>query len=283
VFPVTLVTGGLVQEVSGLFQRLQSGGLDFRQPLEELRSSLPEWAMNLFTQLEATRLADVADRLSASLMQGAQFIAGQILSIGQATLNFVLSLFVMLYLLFYLLRDGTRLLGYVERAIPLPPEQQLVLAGKFAATVRGTIKGDLVIALVQGLLGGLLFWVLDMGTPIVWGAVMAVLSLLPVVGTGMVWVPAAIYFLLTGSIVKGVVVLAYGVLIISGVEYLLRPILVGSDVKMPSYVVLVSSLGGIATFGVNGFVIGPLVAALFLAAWEMHLQIQKARQGASSG
>ena len=132
-------------------------------------------------------------------------------------------------------------------------------------------------------MGGLIFWVLDLGTPILWGAVMAVLSLLPVVGTGLVWAPAAIYLLLTGSIWQGIVLLAYGALVISTVDYVLRPVLVGNDVKMPSYVVLLSSLGGIATFGFNGFVIGPLVAALFLTAWEMHLHVSGTRQGAPPG
>ena len=283
VFPLIVVGAGLVQEVSGLFVRLQSGELDVGRLLSDLRPSLPEWALNLLTQAESTRVADVLERFSSALMQGGQFIAGQILGIGQATLNFVLSVFVMLYLLFYLLRDGGRLLAYVQRATPLPPEQQVVLASKFTATVRGTLKGDLVIALVQGILGGLLFWVLDLGTPILWGAVMAVLSVLPVVGTGFVWVPVAFYLLLTGSIWQGIVVLAYGALVISTVEYILRPILVGNDVKMPSYMVLLSSLGGIAVFGINGFVIGPLVAALFLAAWEMHLQTHAARQSTPPG
>jgi len=282
VLPLTVVAAALVQEVSGLFARLQSGELDVRRSISELRSSLPEWLMNLVTQLESTRLADVAERFSTALMQGGQFIAGQILSIGQATLNFFLSVFVMLYLLFYLLRDGGRLLGYAQRAVPLAPEQQQVLASKFTATVRGTLKGDLVIAFVQGIMGGLIFWVLGLGTPILWGAVMAVLSVLPVVGTGLVWAPAAIYLLLTGSIWQGIVLLAYGALVISTIEYVLRPVLVGNDVKMPSYVVLLSTLGGIATFGINGFVIGPLAAALFLSAWDMHLQVSGARPDASN-
>ena len=276
VFPLTVVAAGLVQEVSGVFERLQSGELDVGTYLSKIRSSLPQWAQGLLTQLESTRLADVGERLSTALMQGGQFIAGQILSIGQATLNFLLSVFVMLYLLFYLLWDGHTLLGYAQRAIPLPPEQQQVLLSKLSATVRGTLKGDLVIAFVQGILGGLIFWVLGLGTPIVWGAVMAVLSLLPVVGTGLVWGPAAVYLLLTGSIWQGIVLLAYGALVISMIEYVLRPVLVGNDVKMPSYVVLLSTLSGIATFGINGFVIGPLAAALFLTAWEMRLHVSGA-------
>ena len=144
------------------------------------------------------------------------------------------------------------------------------------------LKGDLVVAVVQGILGGLIFWVLGIGTPILWGALMAVLSLLPVLGTGLVWAPAAIYLLLTGSVWKGIVLLAFGTLVISTIDNVLRPVLVGTDVKMPSYVVLVSSLGGIAIFGINGFVIGPLLAALFLTAWEMYLQVSGGQRDAAS-
>ena len=276
VFPLTVVGTGLVQEVASLIDKFQSGQIDAQRWLTELRGYLPAWATNLLDRFEATPIADMVERFFSTLLQGGQFLARQILSIGQATLGFLLSLFVMLYVLFYFVRDGATLLGYLERATPLPPEQQHVLFNKFTATVRGTVKGNLVLAIVQGALGGLIFWVLNLGTPILWGAVMAVLSLLPLVGTGMVWVPAAIYLMLTGAIGEGVVLLAYGILVISSMEYILRPWLVGSDLDMPAYLVLLSTLGGVATFGVNGFVIGPLVAALFLAVWHMHLQTRAA-------
>lgn len=157
-----------------------------------------------------------------------------------------------------------------------------MLFDRFTATVRGAIKGDIVVGLVQGTLGGLIFWVLGMGTPVLWGAVMAVLSLLPAFGTGLVWVPAGAYLLLTGSVWSGVTLLAFGALVISTIDNVLRPVMVGKDVKMPSYVVLVSTLGGIVIFGINGFVIGPLLAALFLTAWEMYLQVKGAQQDAAS-
>lgn len=282
VFPLTLVASALLQEVSGLVGRFQSGELDLQRSLLEFRSTLPESAANLLTRFELTGLPAVQERLSTSLTQGWQLIARQVVSFGQVTVEFLLGVFVMLYLLFYLLRDGDTLLGYVERVIPLPPEQQQVLASSFTATVRGVLKGDLVVAVVQGVLGGLIFWALGIGTPILWGALMAVLSLLPVFGTGLVWAPAAIYLLLSGSVWKGIVLLALGTLVISTIDNVLRPVLVGTDVKMPSYVVLVSSLGGIAIFGANGFVIGPLLAVLFLTAWEMYLKVSEAQQDAAS-
>jgi predicted PurR-regulated permease PerM len=216
-------------------------------------------------------------------MQGGQFIADEISSINEATLNFFLKRLPSCCNICCSTCCGTRAgCSGMPSEASVGAGQQQVLASKFTATVRGTLKGDLVIAFVQGILGGLIFWVLGLGTPILWGAVMAVLSVLPVVGTGLVWAPAAIYLLLTGSIWQGIVLLAYGALVISTIEYVLRPVLVGNDVKMPSYVVLLSTLGGIATFGINGFVIGPLAAALFLSAWDMRLQVSGARPDTSN-
>lgn len=272
VLPITVVASALFQEVSGLIDRFQSGELNLQRSLSEFRSSLPEGMANLLTQFELKGLPSVQERVSTGLTQGWQLIARQALSFGQVTVNFLLGVSVMLYLLFYLLRDGDTLLAYVQRAIPLPPEQQQVLASSFTETVRGVLRGGLLVAMVQGILGGLIFWVLGVGTPILWGALMAVLSLLPVLGAGIVWAPTAVYLMLTGSLGKGIVLLVFGTLVISMIDNILRPLLVGTDVKMPSYVVLVSTLGGIAIFGFNGFVIGPLLAALFLTTWELHLQ-----------
>ena len=134
---------------------------------------------------------------------------------------------------------------------------------------RATIKGTLVVGLVQGALGGVLFWAVGIPAPVFWGVVMTVFSILPAVGAGLVWGPAAIILLALGEIVRGVVLIIVGTVIIGLVDNLLRPILVGRDTQMPDYLVLVSTLGGLAVFGISGFVIGPVVAAFFLVVWEM--------------
>ena len=152
-------------------------------------------------------------------------------------------------------------------AIPLPPAELRAIASRFTDAIRAILKGTLVVAVVQGALGGLIFSVLGIHQPVLWGAVMAVFSLLPVLGTGLVWVPAAIYFLVTGAVWKGLVLFAYGVLVIGLVDNILRPILIGKDTKIPDYVVLISTLGGIVIFGVNGFVLGPIIAAIFISVW----------------
>jgi predicted PurR-regulated permease PerM len=140
---------------------------------------------------------------------------------------------------------------------------------QFATVVRATVKGNIVVALVQGALGSLAFWVLGLPGAVLWGAVMALLSLLPAVGAAMVWLPVALYYFFAGEIVKGVGLTVWGALVIGLVDNFLRPILVGRDTRLPDYLVLVATLGGIVVFGLNGFVIGPVIAAVFLVSWEM--------------
>ncbi len=135
--------------------------------------------------------------------------------------------------------------------------------------IRATVKGNIAVAALQGALGGVAFWVLDVHAPVLWAVVMAFLSLLPAVGAGLIWLPLALYLLATGDIGAGLGLIAYGVLVIGLVDNLLRPLLVGKDIKMPDYLVLISTLGGMAVFGINGFVVGPLIAAMFIAVWDI--------------
>jgi predicted PurR-regulated permease PerM len=269
ILPLTLVTALLVQEGAGVYQRIQSGEFDLGRYFQQTFNALPGWVTGVLDRFELTNLGLVQERLSAALKRSSQFLAGQALNLGQNTLNFVLSSFVMLYLLFFLLRDGDALVERIRAAIPLHPAQLRTLASRFTGVIRATVKGTLVVAVVQGALGGLIFWLLGIHAPVLWAALMALLSLLPAVGTGLVWLPVAIYLLATGATWQGLVLIAYGVLVIGLVDNVLRPILVGKDTRMPDYVVLISTLGGIAIFGINGFVIGPMIAAMFMAVWGM--------------
>ncbi|MDB5763612.1 MAG: family transporter [Herminiimonas sp.] len=167
------------------------------------------------------------------------------------------------------MRDGASLAARIKQAIPLSPEQKRYLFTKFITVIRATVKGNIVVAALQGTLGGLIFWILGIQGALLWGVLMAFLSLLPAIGAGLVWGPVAIYFLLTGAIWQSLVLIAFGVFVIGLVDNILRPILVGKDTQMPDYVVLISALGGMALFGLNGFVIGPVIAALFIATWDL--------------
>ena len=268
ILPSALITGLLLQEAFGVYERMQSGELNFGRYAQQVLAALPPWITSLLDRFGLTSLGAVQEKLSAGLAKGFQFFATQALNIGQNAFEFIVSFFIMLYLLFFLVRDGDALARRVRSAMPLPDGLQRNLSGKFTTVIRATIKGNLVVAVVQGALGGLIFWFLGINGALLWAVLMAFLSLLPAVGAGLVWLPVAIYFLATGETWQGVVLIAYGVLVIGLVDNVLRPILVGKDTKMPDYVVLISTLGGMAIFGLNGFVIGPVIAALFMAVWD---------------
>jgi predicted PurR-regulated permease PerM len=268
IMPSALITGLLLQEAFGVYGRLQSGELNFGRYAQQVLAALPPWLTSLLDRFGLTSLGAVQEKFSAGLAKGFQFFATQALNIGQNTFEFIVSFFIMLYLLFFLLRDGDALARRIRKAMPIQDDLQRNLSGKFTTVIRATIKGNLVVAVVQGALGGLIFWLLGIHGALLWAVLMAFLSLLPAVGAGLVWLPAAIYFLVTGDTWQGIVLIAYGVLVIGLVDNVLRPILVGKDTKMPDYVVLISTLGGMAIFGLNGFVIGPVIAALFIAVWD---------------
>ena len=157
----------------------------------------------------------------------------------------------------------------LKAAIPLRADQKSALFSRFADVVRATVKGGILVAIAQGALGGLAFWFLGIHAPLLWGVLMAFLSLLPAIGAGLVWLPVSMYLWANGAVWQGISLILYGVLVIGLVDNILRPFLVGKDTKLPDYVVLISTLGGIEVFGLNGFVIGPLIAAIFMVTWEI--------------
>ena len=278
ILPVTLIASLLLQEAFSVYQRIQSGELDFGQYFQQVFGALPGWIGDLLDRFGLTNLGTLQERLSSGLMRTSQFIASQALNLGQNTLNFMVNLAIVLYLLFFLLRDGDGLAKRIRDAIPLHPEQKRDLLGKFTAVIRATVKGNIVVAIIQGALGGVMFWFLGVHAAVLWGVLMTLLSLLPAVGAAVIWLPVAIYFFVIGAVWKAVLLVAYGVLVIGLVDNILRPVLVGKDTKMPDYVVLISTLGGIAIFGINGFVIGPVIAAMFMAVWDIFCEARSATE-----
>jgi predicted PurR-regulated permease PerM len=278
ILPATLITALLLQEGFSVYERILSGELNLGRYFQQVFGALPAWVTDLLGQLGLTNVGLSQERLSTGLMQGTQFLAAQALNVGQNTFDFIVNLFIVLYLLFFLLRDGDDLSRRIREAMPLHPEQQRDLLNRFTTVIRATVKGNVVVAIVQGALGGLIFWFLGVHAPVLWAVLMAILSLLPAVGSALIWLPVAIYFLVTGAIWQGVILIAFGLLVIGLVDNILRPILVGKDTKIPDYVVLISTLGGIAIFGLNGFVIGPVIAAMFMAVWDI-VAVSRARMG----
>ena len=269
IIPLILISASLLQEGANIYQRISSGQLNLGAYFEQVMDALPNSVHEVLLRFGVGDVFSLREKLSTMALQGSKFLASQAVNVGQNTFEFLVGMGVMLYLLFFLLRDGGNLARHSNNLIPLSEDHKQHLFRKFATVVRATVKGNIVVAATQGALGGLIFWFLGIQGALLWGVLMAFLSLLPAVGAAIIWAPVAVYFLVTGALWEGITLALFGVLVIGLVDNILRPLLVGKDTKIPDYVILVSTLGGLAVFGLNGFVIGPLFAALFIACWDL--------------
>ena len=267
VAPVVLIGIAVTGEAVGVYSEVASGRIDLTEPIaaaERLLPRLTRRATELGVDLDRVREA-----VSTAALTASRTVASQLLSVGQQAVHFALMLAVALYVLFFFLRDGDRLVEVLIRALPLGDPRERQLLGRFAAITRATVKGTFIVAAVQGAIGGIAFWALGLGAPLLWGVMMGLLSLLPAVGSAIVGVPAAGYLVAVGAWGKALVLVGVGAGGIGMIDNALRPILVGREAGMPDYLILLSTLGGIATFGLSGVVIGPVVAGLFLTVWDI--------------
>lgn len=267
VLPLLGIVAAVTTEAAGVYSRLNQGNIELAGLYERIEAQLPQ----LIALLESigVDVQRIQEQLSTGAVEVSRFIAQQALSIGQNTVRITVFFFLMLYLLFFFLRDGVRMLDGLVRALPLGDERERHLLERFVEVSRATIKGTLVVGGVQGTIGGITFALVGLGAPVMWGVVMALTSMLPAIGPAIVWVPAAIFLIINSQYLAAGIVIAVGVLVIGLVDNLLRPILVGRDTKLPDYLILLSTLGGLAAFGLAGIVIGPIIAAFFLSVWQM--------------
>ncbi|HEY7884402.1 MAG TPA: AI-2E family transporter, partial [Cellvibrionaceae bacterium] len=251
-------------------QKIEQGDIDIGQYLEQVQTSVPMIG-NLLERANID-LGNLKNSAGDLAINSGKFLAQYTLSIGQNAFKFVLNFFIMLYLLFFFLREGHSLIDLMVRALPMGDARERLLFAKFAEVTRATVKGNILIAIIQGALGGIIFWILGIPAALLWGFVMAILSLIPAIGASLIWAPVAIYLLAVGDYMQGIVLIAFGAGVIGLIDNILRPILVGRDTKLPDYMVLLSTLGGLALLGINGFVIGPLIAALFVVFWDIFMR-----------
>lgn len=184
--------------------------------------------------------------------------------------HFVFWVFVMFFTLFYFLIDGKKALKYFMQLSPLRNEHEKILIERFISISRATLKGTIVIGIIQGVIGGLTFWVAGVPSPAIWGLIMVLFSVIPLVGPAIVWLPVGIIMLLLGDVWQGVFILAIGTGIISVIDNILRPKLVGRDTQLHPLLIFFATIGGISFFGLSGFIIGPIIIALFTALSEIY-------------
>ncbi len=267
VIPVLFIFTSVLQEGVALYEKIQNGEINPLFYVDRIRQKFPE--IQEYLGPFQPDLENLRTRATNWFVSISGVVARNAMAWGGGTLEVFVDLCLVLYLAFFMLREGPVMADLLAKAIPLGEHRERLLFGKFIEVTRATIKGSLVVALVQGALGGLIFQILGISGPLMWGVVMAALSLVPVVGSGLIWAPAAIALLVGGEWVKGLVLAGFGIGVIGLVDNLLRPFLVGRDTKLPDYMVLLSTLGGFMLFGFSGFIAGPLVAVLFLTFWDI--------------
>lgn len=241
----------------------------WRGRLEELL----EWVRNTVPGMERLRPRDLTGMATTAFQNAGQIVLKNSASISIALANNLLNFFLMLFIMFYFYVDGPRIVQRLIHWSPLKDEYERILIDKFISVSKGTLKGILVIGVIQATIGAILFWAVGLRSPVFLGALMLFGTVIPAVGTAIVWVPVAIMFLIQGKLMLAIVVAGVGAGIIGLVDNIVRPILVGKDIKMHDLLVLLSTLGGLGLFGLPGFIIGPIIAALFLAIWNIFEEI----------
>jgi predicted PurR-regulated permease PerM len=266
VTPIFLVLSLAIGEANNLYHMLGQ-----ESSLEKIINQTVETAhtvpyLNVFFD---TQTLDQA-RILSDIKQFSKNVLGLLQAAYQGITSFLFWVFVMFFTLFYFLIDGKRMLGQLMSLSPLRNEHDKLLVKKFISISRATLKGTIVVGIIQGLLGGITFWIAGVPSPAIWGLVMVLCSIIPMFGSGLVWLPASIIMILLGDIWQGTFILVVGFGIISVLDNVLRPKLVGKDTEMHPLLVLFATLGGISVFGLAGFIIGPIIISLFLSLVEIY-------------
>lgn len=267
VLPFLFIISSVIAECVKIYAALSSGSSNLTQYIEEIQKAYP-FIQDILKELNFEP-GLITQKISEYALKISGYIATQTVHIGQGTISFIVQVCIMLYIAFYMMRDSKSLIIKLHKALPLGHQREKLLFAKFSEVTRATIKGSLVVAMVQGTIGGLVFYFLGVSSALLWGVVMTIFSLIPMVGASIVWFPVCVYFFAVGETMNALILLFFGAVVIGLMDNILRPVLVGRDTKLPDYVILLSTLGGFSIFGMNGFVVGPLVATLFLASWEI--------------
>jgi predicted PurR-regulated permease PerM len=213
---------------------------------------------------------EIMGRVATAAQSAGGFLVTGASRMTAGTAAFLLDLFVMIYAMFFFLRDGRRILEKIFYYTPLDSEDEARVLERLTSVTRATIKGTLVIGIIQGALAGLGFWVAGIDGAAFWGTIMAILSIVPGIGAALIWIPGVIYLFLTGQTLAATLLAAWCAAVVGTVDNILRPTLVGKDAKMPDLLILVGTLGGLFLFGPIGFIVGPIVCGLFLTVWEIY-------------
>jgi len=269
ILPTLLFLVVLVYEAAQVSMNLESWLAEYQEYLSKvdaLQQTIEESPVLRELLPYQDQIVEKTGQLAA---QAASFVAQQVVAATQGTAEFFLMLFVTLYAMFPFLKDGRRILDWLFAFTPLSAGDRQLLVETFTSVARATLKSTLVIGIVQGGLAGTAFAVAGIGGAVFWAAIMALLSILPGIGTALVWVPAVFYLAMIGRYEAATGLAIWCALVVGTADNFLRPLLIGKDTEMPDLMVLLTTLGGLLLFGAAGLVIGPIVGALFITVWEL--------------
>ncbi len=272
ILPIVLIVTTLAIEMFDVYEDIK-GEIEItklRSIVENVKGVIP---VSILEQIE--KRFDIGEiRLEEVVIKGVGSVSGYLFNqIQKGAKNFtilILDFGIMLFALFFFFRDGKRLYEELKYLIPMTDEQKDRIFRRFYDILNAVIIGVMATAGVQGLIAGLVFWILGISFPVLAGVLTFVFSLLPVGGAVVVWLPVAVYLILTGSTLKGIVLLILGALVVSSVDNFLKPMIIGGRTKLPTLFLFISILGGIKAFGFSGIILGPVLLAVFISFIEIY-------------
>ncbi|MFZ3103810.1 MAG: AI-2E family transporter [Smithella sp.] len=270
ILPVGLLIDLLIMEIIDIYQSFNSYSSNWIGTLSEALKALSKKPIFASLNLDQAFLINKSQEAFKVLTS---YVFSHISEFTQNTILVVVQFAVMLYSLFFFLRDGERLVKTITENIPVDNKHLEHFINQFLTTAKASLKFTFIIGGIQGFLGGMIFYITGIERALVWGVLMFALSIVPAIGCSLIWAPAGIIMLLLGHIWQGIAILIFGLIVISSVDNLLRPVLLGRDTQMHSLLIFLSTLGGIAAMGFSGFILGPVIASLFLAGWKLFPEI----------
>src|SRR5437762_13060003 len=235
-------------------------------------SNIHDWLVQRFPALAEYMPSQeqLLQQVGTAAKTAGAFLVGFASRMTVTTATFLLNLFVMLYAMFFFFKDGHKILERIFYYLPLSDDDETRMLTQLASITRATVKGTLVIGIIQGTLSGIAFWVAGIEGATLWGTIMTILSIIPGIGAALVWVPAVIILFVTEQYLTATLLATWCAAVVGTVDNFLRPVLVGRDAKMPDLLILIGTLGGLVLFGLIGFIVGPIVCGLFLTVWDIY-------------
>ncbi len=267
IVPVTLLGSLLLRETFDIYNSLsQNEGpvvSIVKNVIAGIQNNPITDRFNINEQQVTAKLTEVAKIVTDYVFTAAK-------NLTQNSLTFLIMFIIMIYTLFFFLKDGEQMLKKLAHISPFDSKHELVMYKKFTSTARAALKGTFIVGTIQGILGAILFYAAGIEGALILGIIMILFSIVPGFGSYVVWLPAAIIMFIIGNTWQGIMILLVGTLLISTIDNFIRPILIGKDTQMHPLLILYSTLGGILFFGISGFVIGPIITAFLVALWEMY-------------